>query len=173
MNCATPLGASATGVNYQQQTSYDYSARPANKNRTLIIAAIAIGVLLIGGGITAFLLFGGSDGPADVVKKIIRATERGDTDEVISHLVKRERDMINTNTAQGSGKKIMEQTMAQSSKEAKEKGGVRSIEIKNEKIEGNTATVDFVVTMGNGESDPGTMRLVKEDGKWKASASAL
>jgi len=134
---------------------------------------IIVGVLLIGGGLAAFFLLRGSDSPGDVVKKIIRATEKGDADEMISHLVKKERDLFNTNTPQGSPKKMIEQKMAEGSKEAKQKGGVSSIDIKNEKIEGDTATVDFVVKMGNGETDPGTMKLVKEDGKWKVSTTAL
>lgn len=173
MNCAAPLGGSAANMNYQQGPSYNYQPRPAGKNRTVIIAAVAIGVLLIGGAVTAFLLLRGSDGPADVVKKIIKATERGDTDELISHLVKKERDMLSITTAQGSGKQMIEQSMVKSSKEAKDKGGVSSIEIKNEKIEGDTATVDFVVKMGNGESSPGSMKLVKEEGKWKARTTDL
>jgi hypothetical protein len=168
-NCATPISQAAPWGGYG-------AAARGGRNMTPIIIGAIVLTLLIGGGLAAFfLLGGGSDSPADVVKKAIRATERGNSQELISYLAKKERDAINArmNDQTGAGRKAFEDQMAKGASEAKQKGGLSSVDIKSEKIEGDKATVEFVVKMGNGETTPGKINLVKEDGAWKAQITSL
>lgn len=54
------------------------------------------------------------------------------------------------------------------SREYQNKGGVKSIEILSEKVweDGETATVRFKQTYGNGEEIIEKQKMIKKDGKW-------
>ncbi len=51
------------------------------------------------------------------------------------------------------------------------KGGIKSVQIKEEEIDGDSAKVLSVVRFGNGEESSDTTKLVMEDGSWKLSPS--
>lgn len=57
------------------------------------------------------------------------------------------------------------------SKEYDKKGGIKDIEILSEQIaeDGNTAVVKTKYTYGNGETQEGEQKMVKQDGKWLMS----
>ncbi len=46
-------------------------------------------------------------------------------------------------------------------------GQMTSIDITEEKVEGDTANVKFTVHYKDGTTEPGDVKLVKEDGGWK------
>lgn len=51
--------------------------------------------------------------------------------------------------------------------EVTKKGGLKSVTVKDTKIEGDNATVVLEVVIGEEKPDESTIRLVKEDGNWK------
>lgn len=57
--------------------------------------------------------------------------------------------------------------------EIEKKGGVKTIEIVEEKIsdDGTTATVKWKITYGNGETDDSDAELIKINGNWKMKIS--
>lgn len=48
-------------------------------------------------------------------------------------------------------------------------GQLTKVDITEEKIEGDTASVKFTVHFKDGSSEPGDVKLVKEDGSWKVN----
>jgi hypothetical protein len=62
----------------------------------------------------------------------------------------------------------MKQVGDEAAKEIKGKGGIKSVNIKDEKVNGDNADVKFTITYGNGtEEKEETAKLVKENGEWK------
>lgn len=53
----------------------------------------------------------------------------------------------------------------------KAKGGIKSVKVEEETIDGNSAEVSSVVKFGNGEESSDRSNLVKEDGGWKLAPS--
>ena len=69
-------------------------------------------------------------------------------------------------------KEAMTQMLEKVGKEGDEKGGMKSYEVVDEKVdeEAGTATVTVKIVYGNGEEKNNTMKCVKKDGKWLLSA---
>lgn len=100
---------------------------------------------------------GGSTGPGDTVKELNYAMEKGDLDTV---------KKIVPGLAGMMGDEKLKAMMTEASAEAKKKGGIKSVEILKEEINGDTATVEHKVTWGNGDEETETSELAKVDGQW-------
>ena len=50
------------------------------------------------------------------------------------------------------------------------KKGIKSIKIPEEKIVGDTATVQFIINYGDGSTEQDDEKPIKQDGKWKLTA---
>ncbi|WP_298015891.1 DUF4878 domain-containing protein [uncultured Parasphingopyxis sp.] len=102
---------------------------------------------------------GGGGGPGDVVEDFNMALAEGDVDAAIEHIQPSQRDAVRP-------KLEMVAPMAASQLEAQ--GGIDSIEVTNEEIseDGNTATVSYTVTFGNGETSEDQDTLTMVDGTW-------
>lgn len=100
---------------------------------------------------------GGSAGPGDAVKELNYAMEKGDLDTV---------KKIIPGLAGMMGDEKLKAMMTEASAEAKKKGGIKSVEILKEEINGDTATVEHKVTWGNGDEETETTELAKVDGQW-------
>lgn len=100
---------------------------------------------------------GGGSSPGDAVKELTYAMEAGDAEKV-KELVPQLGENL------GDGK--IDTLVKQASKEAKENGGIKSIVIDKEEIDGDTAKVTATMTDGNGKSETEDFDLVKKDGKW-------
>lgn len=100
---------------------------------------------------------GGSAGPGDAVKELNYAMEKGDLDTV---------KKIVPGLAGMMGDEKLKAMMTEASAEAKKKGGIKSVEILKEEINGDTATVEHKVTWGNGDEETETSELAKVDGQW-------
>ncbi|MEM9108971.1 MAG: DUF4878 domain-containing protein [Planctomycetota bacterium] len=99
---------------------------------------------------------GGSAGPGDTVKEFAEAMEAGDTEKV--------KELAPAMGMAGEKLDGMVQTAAM---EMKEKKGIKEIEIVEEKIDGETATVKAITHFGDGTKEEGEpMKLAKIDGKW-------
>ena len=100
---------------------------------------------------------GGGSSPGDAVKELTYAMEAGDAEKV-KELVPELGENL------GDGK--IDTMVKQAAKEAKEEGGIKSITIDKEEINGDTAKVTATMTNGNGKSETEDFDLKKVDGKW-------
>lgn len=113
--------------------------------------------MLVMVGSLALVGCGGSGGPGDTVKDLMTAMEKGDAGKV--------KELAPGMKMLGDDK--LEGMVEQMKLEAKKKGGIKDIEIIEEKIDGDKATVKYKVTMGDGTSDgEDEMQLIKDEGKW-------
>jgi Domain of unknown function (DUF4878)/zinc-ribbon domain len=176
------------GAGYPGGYAPPYATGSSNKT-AIIIGAIVL-VLLIGGGVAAyFLWFNKSSEPAatdnrttntaqaqtrapaappgDAVKGYVRALERGDATAMLDLLTD---DQIKRLSLDRSNKAMMDafqQGITKTAEELKKSGGVQKLEVTNEKINGDSATVDFVIKAGAESEKNRSMKLIKEGGRWK------
>ncbi len=184
-NCAAPAQAPdmAETVRVGQGFGVGYAPQPypRGSNKTaIIIAAIVGGVVLIGGIIAIILLTkssgtsdgtggggGTASGPGEAIRKIVRATERGDAGEFLALSNKEFIDQVKQNNPGKTPKDALAPGMAQSAQEIRRKGGIKEVNIKSQRVDGDTATVDYEIKYGNGETEPLNARVIKEGGSWK------
>lgn len=97
--------------------------------------------------------------PSSAVKSFYRAVEKGDTDTAISLITPELVGLVGENKIraglQDQGLKI------------KQKGGISDIEIRDEAVVGEIATLTAVLTFGDGSSDTEKTKLRKMNGSWK------
>lgn len=104
---------------------------------------------------------GGSDSPGEAVKELAYAMEAGDAEKLKELMPELEENL---------GDSKIDTIAKQMAKEAKENGGIESVTIDKEEINGDTATVTATMTSGNGDSEQEEFELVKnKDGKWVVS----
>lgn len=117
----------------------------------------------VGALLLAALLAGCSfaQGPGSTVKRFINAVAQGNVTEAVQLI----------NVPPGMEAKISF-ALISAAKDAREKGGIVSVEILKEDVQGELAHVDYIVHQKNdkpGERDQAHMDLQKIDGKWKIS----
>lgn len=108
---------------------------------------------------------GGGSGPEATVKQFARAIEKGETEKAMDLMSAKELEGMDSDE-----KTKVRALLGAMTGEIEKKGGIKSIEIDDVKMEDDTAEVTATTTYGNGESETGTTKLVKEDGKWKISS---
>lgn len=102
-------------------------------------------------------LVGCGAGPGDRVKEFTYAMEEGDTETV--------KEICPGMAALLPGEKL-DGMVKEASIDAKAKGGIESITIDEETINGDSATVKATVTWGNGDSETDEVKMAKVDGEW-------
>lgn len=100
---------------------------------------------------------GGGSGPGDTVKDLAYAMEKGDTERV-KEIVPGMQTMLGNDKLDGMIK--------EAAADIKQDGGIKSVTIDKEEINGDTAKVTATVESGNGEKDTEDFVLSKIDGKW-------
>ncbi len=108
-----------------------------------------------------------SGSPGDVVKRVLFAMARGDTDEYVRNLVKKERDVVSL------AREPLEKVISSVAEQWRAQGGLQSVDIVDEQIDGDTAVVTFRARLGNGTGDQGKLNLMKENGEWKYRSTNL
>lgn len=103
------------------------------------------------------VMVGCGAGPGDRVKEFTYAMEKGDTEKV-KEVAPGIATIIPADKLDGMIK--------EAAADAAKKGGVESITIDEEKIEGDTATVKATLKWGNGETETDDFKLSKVDGDW-------
>lgn len=126
-------------------------------NRRVARFIVLIGVLIVSAGCGLF-----SSGPGQTVKNFYYAVESGKIDEA--------RNLLSAQVAAAYGAKLS-QALVQASEDIKQRGGITSIDILTEDVNGDIANVTSKTTFGNGQSTTDASRLLKEDGEWKISPS--
>jgi RNA polymerase subunit RPABC4/transcription elongation factor Spt4 len=174
------------GANYPPPQGAGYPAQgyggpayaPAAKSKLPIIIGAIVLLLLIGGGVAAYFLWFNktdsvansntstastnrsstptpSESPGKVAEKLLRALERADANTVRGLVAK---------SMQGNVPDLVEEA----SNDIQQHGGIDSITITDEKVDGDTASLRFAIKYKDGETKaPERMGFVKEDGVWK------
>lgn len=133
-------------------------------NPKRMVAAALIGSVLLS-------IAGCGDGgksPESRAEAFIRATTSGDMSKVRSFMTPEERKRHDAlpKEQRDAMDKLMSEVMKASAEEVKGKGGIKSVKTGEAKIDGDKATVDVEVTLGNGDTQKGKVDLVLVDGVW-------
>lgn len=104
--------------------------------------------------------FGG--GPASTASNFLRDLERGNIDSA--------KDYFAADVRANFSSKLTP-AMTQASREITERGGIDSIKVTKEEINGELADVALEVTYGDGTSKTEQFKMIKEDGEWKFTIS--
>ncbi len=113
--------------------------------------------------VTMLLVACGATTPAGTVRKFYGSLQEGNAEKALSFVSQSFVDTL------GREKLLvgLESTIG----EIKTKGGIKSIKITDESIDGEAANVSSVVVFGNGEESADTTKLIKENGSWKLAPS--
>ncbi|MCW3094070.1 MAG: hypothetical protein JWP81_5139 [Ferruginibacter sp.] len=108
--------------------------------------------------------------PTNTVKAFIEASKEGNLTEVKKYITRSDAGMLEIGESflarlDSNAANEMKEKM---SKEFKEKTKDAKIDVKNEKITGDSATVD-VEFVNNGKTESRPFSLIKEEGQWKIS----
>ncbi len=112
--------------------------------------------------VTMVSCFGGS--AAATVKDFYGKIEAGKLESAMELL-------SNSTRSQVSADK-MKQSLQQGTRQIDAKGGIKKIEVTEEKEIGETASVTVKITFGDGSEEINQSSLIKEDGKWRIQLSA-
>lgn len=122
-------------------------------NKRIVRLMVLIGLVMVGSGCGLF-----NSGPGQTVKNFYYAVEAGKIEEA--------KNLLSAQVTATYGAKLS-QALVQASEDIKRKGGIQSIDVISENINGDIAAVTSKTTFGNGQSTTDASRLLKEDGQWK------
>lgn len=97
-------------------------------------------------------------GPAGTMKAFYKEVETGKLTEATGRLTGPAVQML--------GNDKLKANLAEQSEKMKRKGGIKSIEIKSEEINGEAATVEALLTFGDGSTDSDKTKLIKSEKGW-------
>ncbi len=95
--------------------------------------------------------------PGDTVKAFAKAMEANDP-KTVGELVPQLKEL--------AGEEKIKEMVKEASEEIKAEGGIKSITIDKEEIDGDKAKVTATLESGTGEKDTSDFDLRKQDGKW-------
>jgi hypothetical protein len=101
-------------------------------------------------------------GPGATVKQFFTLVEDGKVNDAMELMAPGIKDMMQ---AMGGGGAVF----GEGTKEIKDKGGIKKINILKEEVTGDLAEVEVEIEYGDGSSETETMQLTKVDGKWRIS----
>ena len=99
----------------------------------------------------------GGPGPADEIERFLRLMDQGECAEA-SEMIGGQMRMLGT--------ELLNAACAERSREMSQRGGLESVEILSEDVQGNTATVVTRTTYGDGSSSERENLLTRLDGVW-------
>jgi hypothetical protein len=97
--------------------------------------------------------------PSSAVRAFYKAMSNGKADDAIG--------LLSQQTINTLGEPKLRMGIQEAARQASEKGGLKDLEITNEQIKGDVATVTFLLKYGNGTQKTEIERLVKEKGGWR------
>ena len=98
-------------------------------------------------------------GPSGAVKKFYRLVEDGRVEEAA--------DMFSTELFSVIGRDKVVAGLSEQTRDISLKGGIDSIDILSEEVNGQVADIRVRILYGNGNVDREDIQLTKLDGKWK------
>lgn len=116
-----------------------------------------------------------ADSPSETARKLLTNFQdrNASAQELMSMISAKNREMLSIGGARDGDLYSYRTFKREASKWISMQGGIASLDLINEKIEGDFAAVDYAVRWGNGRSDSETMSFVKEDGMWKVNRFLL
>jgi len=100
--------------------------------------------------------------PEDVAKEFMSRVEKGSSSAL---------DLFSPELVQMIGKEKLQKSIEEQSAEIKKKGGIKSVEVTDLKIEGEEATMNVITNFNDGSSETEDMKMVKKDGDWLITIS--
>lgn len=100
--------------------------------------------------------------PEDVAKEFMSRVEKGSSSAL---------DLFSPELVQMIGKEKLQKAIEEQSAEIKKKGGIKSVEVTDLKIEGEEATMNLVTNFNDGSSETEDMKMIKKDGDWLITIS--
>ncbi len=97
--------------------------------------------------------------PSSAVKAFYDAVANGETDDAIA--------LLSQQTVAMVGQDKLRAGIQEATRKALEKGGIQDLQITDEKVAGEVATVAVLVKYGNSTEETETLQLVKESGGWR------
>lgn len=101
--------------------------------------------------------------PSDVVKEFHSRIEAGELESAI--------EFLSSGTLSRVSPDKLKQGLQQTTRQIDSKGGIKKIEIVEEKVIGETAEVTVKIYFGDGTEHTDRSSLIKEDGKWRIQPS--
>ncbi len=102
-------------------------------------------------------LMGCGSGPGDQVKAFVQAMEDGDADKLKA---------LSPGISRGLPDEKLDGLVTQAAVDMKKLGGVESVTINDEAIDGDIAVVSYTINYGDGSTVEDEIELVKIDGDW-------
>lgn len=100
--------------------------------------------------------------PEDVAKEFMSRVEKGSSSAL---------DFFSPELIQMIGKEKLQKSIEEQSVEIKKKGGIKSVEVTDLKIEGEEATMNVITNFNDGSSETEDMKMIKKDGDWLITIS--
>jgi hypothetical protein len=116
-------------------------------------------ILLLFAAALAFAACSIFGGPGKATKNFYYALEAGKIDEAMK--------MVSTQTKSTMGEQKLRGVLSDLTRQIKQRGGIKSIEITKEEITGEIADVAGTVKYKDGMTESFNQKLFKEDGDWK------
>jgi hypothetical protein len=123
--------------------------------RKLILASFALACMTLGG-------CGGGSGPGESAAGFFKAAGAGDAEKAKSFVAPEDKA--------GDKGKMFDLMLPKFAEAAKAKGGIKSVTVVEEKIDGDTATVKLKFEFGNGTTENEEGKMKRVGGKWYLAA---
>ena len=127
---------------------------------TLQTRSLILGLALI---LMATVTCSLSQGPGGAVTSFFRHLEKGEITEAQGLLAAKVVGRVDASKLRAGL-----ETMA---REISAKQGIKNIQVQKEEVQGELATVETLITLGDGSTKADTTKLVKEQGAWKLDVS--
>ena len=119
------------------------------KNKIFAILALLIVIFLAGC----------SPGPGKTVQKFFRAVDAGEVEDAMGYL--------SASSIQSMGYEKLQAGLVDMSYQMAAQGGLKSVNILDQSVNGDIAQVVVEIVLGDGTADTNRMDLIKESGDWK------
>lgn len=96
----------------------------------------------------------------NAVKEFYRRVERGDEAAL---------EIISKELIKAFGVNKFKKPFKEQKEKMEKKGGIASFDFQNKKVKDDSVTMDVIVTYKNGETQKEKIKMIKEDGEWKAT----
>jgi ketosteroid isomerase-like protein len=101
--------------------------------------------------------------PAAAVEAFYHAVDRGALDRAVS--------LLSEQTITMFGKDKLKAGMTEEARKIQAKGGIQELQVTDEKVTGEVASVTVLIRYGDGSEETETVKLVRERGGWRLAPS--
>jgi len=143
------------------------------KNVSIILLSVAVAMCLSLISCSGSISISGEKSPSDIEMGMWKLVQKGNYKKVADYWLE---NSVDEDFKDGSKEqiKMMSSMFSEKMKESmEEKGGLKDFKIESEEIseDGTTATVEVLLTYGDGSTEEHTSKYKKVDDKWKMNNS--